>query len=68
MVSALLTRPMNRLSPLISRRSRPRASFAIAVADPAPLAVEEAARWIEDARLFALGWVSGLVVFGTLFA
>ena len=58
---------MNRLTPLISRRSRQPASFAIA-AVRRPVEVEEAAGWVEDAKLFAMGWVSGLVVFGTLFA
>jgi hypothetical protein len=30
--------------------------------------VEETARWIEDTKLFAVGWVGGLVFFGTLIA
>jgi hypothetical protein len=30
--------------------------------------LESAARWLEDAKLFAAGWVGGLVVFGTLIA
>jgi hypothetical protein len=58
---------MNRLTPLISRRARSAASFPAAAAR-APVELEEAVRWVEDARLFAFGWVAGLVVFGTLFA
>ena len=58
---------MNRLAPLISRRSRQPASFTVAAERP-PLELEETARWVEDTRLFAAGWVSGLVIFGTLFA
>ena len=58
---------MNRLAPLISRRTRRTASFAAAAAPPR-FEVEETARWVEDAKLFAAGWVSGLVIFGTLFA
>ena len=58
---------MNRLAPLISRRSRQPASFAVA-APRISVEVAEAARWVEDAKLFAAGWVSGLVIFGTLIA
>lgn len=60
---------MNRMTPLISRRPRRRASF------PAPVGMvithadlETAAGWLEDAKLFAAGWVAGLVIFGTLIA
>jgi len=60
---------MNRLSPLVSRRSRPRASFPTAAAAMAAPRVEmEAAGWLEDAKLFAGGWVAGLIIFGTLIA
>lgn len=59
---------MNRLAPLVSRRSRPRASFpARAAAAPAPMDLDTAAGWLDDAKLFASGWVAGLVIFGTLF-
>jgi malic enzyme len=58
---------MNRLAPLISRRTRQPACFAIA-APRASVEVEQAARWVEDVKLFAAGWVSGLVIFGTLIA
>lgn len=59
---------MNRLAPLVSRRHRPRATFPAASAIAAPRAQMEAARWLEDAKLFAGGWVAGLVLFGTLIA
>ena len=64
---------MNRLSPLIVRRvgrSVPAASRASAAAaampQPAPFAGVEAAQWLDDLRLFATGWVGGLIFFGTL--
>jgi hypothetical protein len=59
---------MNRLTPLVSRRHRPRASFPAARAAAVPIALETAAGWLEDAKLFAGGWVAGLIVFGTLIA
>jgi hypothetical protein len=58
---------MNRLTPLINRRTRTAASFPVAAAH-APVQYDEAAGWLEDAKLFAMGWVSGLVIFGTLIA
>jgi len=58
---------MNRLDPLIRRRQRSRASFAIAVAAVRPTDLELPASWLQDAKLFAGGWVAGLVLFGTLF-
>jgi hypothetical protein len=57
---------MNRLAPLVSRRHRRRASFPVAMAAAMP-AEMQAAGWMEDAKLFAAGWVAGLVLFGTLF-
>ncbi len=59
---------MNRLSPLVSRRSRHRAAFpSRAIAAAAPVELETAAGWLNDAKLFAGGWVAGLVFFGVLF-
>lgn len=58
---------MNRLAPLVRRRTRNPGSFPAAAVRPA-LELEQAVRWIEDARLFAIGWVGGLVFFGTLIA
>ena len=58
---------VNRLAPLIRRRTYQAATFEF----PPPLAnvdLEQAAAWLEDAKLFAFGWVAGLVVFGTLIA
>jgi hypothetical protein len=31
------------------------------------LDLEQAAGWLDDAKLFAAGWVAGLIFFGTLF-
>ena len=59
---------MNRLTPLVSRRTRRRAAFPAAAAIAAPDVQLEAARWLEDAKLFAGGWVAGLIIFGTLIA
>jgi hypothetical protein len=60
---------MNRMTPLVSRRPRRRASFpAAATFGVAQVELENAAGWLEDAKLFADGWVAGLVIFGTLIA
>ena len=60
---------MNRMTPLVSRRPRRRASFPAAAAmGAAQVELENAAGWLEDAKLFAAGWVAGLVIFGTLIA
>ena len=59
---------MNRLAPLVSRHHRPRATFTSAPAFAAPAVEMKAARWVEDAKLFAGGWVAGLIIFGTLIA
>lgn len=57
----------SRLSPLITRRVGPLA--AVLPRPDAPwVEPEQAAQWLEDLRLFATGWVGGLVVFGTFFA
>ena len=53
---------MNRMTPLVSRRPRRRASF------PAAATTGVAQFELEDAKLFAAGWVAGLVIFGTLIA
>jgi hypothetical protein len=58
---------MNRLTPLITRRGRSEAAFNFPPAGPHEV-LEQASVWLEDAKLFAFGWVAGLVVFGTLFA
>lgn len=66
MVNRLLIRAMNRLSPLIVRRV---GRHAPALVWPEPFAFEAfpVARWRQDLKLFATGWVGGLVVVGTFF-
>jgi hypothetical protein len=58
---------MNRLTPLVRRRTRNEGSFPAAAVRPA-ITLQEAAGWVADARLFSIGWVGGLVFFGTLIA
>jgi hypothetical protein len=59
---------MNRLAPLVSRRDRRRAAFPAAGGMTVAQVELEAVRWVEDAKLFAGGWVAGLIIFGTLIA
>ncbi|MGE0178750.1 MAG: hypothetical protein AB7O91_02880 [Sphingomonas sp.] len=54
----------SRLSPLIVRRVGPFAA-ALPLPDPARIECEQAAAWLADLKLFATGWVAGLIVFGT---
>ena len=56
---------MSRLSPLIVRRVGPQ---AVALPNEAalPFAGAEPARWLEALRLYATGWIGGLIFFGTL--
>jgi hypothetical protein len=56
---------MNRLSPLITRRTGPGAS-ALPMEEHLPFQGAEPAAWLQDLKLFAIGWVGGLVFFGTL--
>ena len=56
---------MNRLSPLITRRTGPWAA-ALPLDEAEPFAGTAPAARLEDLKLFALGWVGGLVFFGTL--
>jgi hypothetical protein len=55
---------MNRLSPLITRRTGPWAA-AIPYDEYVPFAGTDAAAWLEDLKLFATGWIGGLIFFGT---
>ena len=57
----------SRLSPLITRRV---GRFAAVLPLPAPIFIEpeQVAEWLADLRLFATGWVAGVVVFGTFFS
>jgi hypothetical protein len=64
---------MNRLAPLISRRTGPwavewgQSLFAVAEPNPAEAAGKVTVPpWLEDLKLFATGWIGGLVFFGTL--
>jgi hypothetical protein len=65
MVNRFLIAAVNRLSPLITRRTGPRAA-AVPMAEAEPFAGTDAAAWLEDLKLFATGWIGGLVFFGTL--
>jgi hypothetical protein len=56
---------MNRMSPLITRRTGPWAA-ALPLDDYAPFAGARPAVWLQDLKLFAIGWLGGLVFFGTL--
>ena len=55
---------MNRLSPWIVRRVGPMAAV-VTWDQPQPFQGAEAAKWLEDLRLFVTGWVGGLIFFGT---
>ena len=64
---------MNRLSPWIVRRVPPppqapgrAAAAVIPLPRPGSFAGAETAQWLEDLRLFATGWIGGLIFFGTL--
>lgn len=59
---------MTRLVPIVKRRVRNPGNFPRAVAIAQPLELAEVPRWLEDAKLFAMGWVAGLIVFGTFLA
>ncbi len=69
MVNEFLMAAMSRLTPLITRRSGPR---AVAIAMPAaraePMTEAEAAAWLADLKLFVSAWLGGVVFFGTLFS
>ena len=56
---------MNRLSPLITRSSTRAIALDVWVAEPAP---ERSSDLLDDLKLFAIGWLGGLVFFGTLLA
>jgi hypothetical protein len=56
---------MNRLSPLIVRRVGPMAA-AVPFDAPEPFFAVPAGAWLDDLKLFATGWIGGLIFFGTL--
>lgn len=59
---------MNRLSPLIARRTGPFAPGLTLAGDATDSDAPMHAGWAEDAKLFVLGWLGGLVFFGTILA
>jgi pseudouridine-5'-phosphate glycosidase len=65
MVNTFLLAAVNRLSPLITRRTGPLAA-ALPREAAEPFAGTDAAAWLDDLKLFATGWIGGLVFFGTL--
>ena len=56
---------MNRLAPLIVRQAGAYAPELMLTSD---LAEHTPSRAVEDLKLFATGWLSGLVFFGTFLA
>jgi hypothetical protein len=57
---------MNRLAPLIVRRAGRHASLGAPRLIEMPTAAQ-ARSMLEDLRLFATGWLGGLIFFGTFF-
>lgn len=57
----------SRLSPLIVRRVGPLAAV-LPLPELSVIAPEQAAEWLADLKLFATGWIAGVVVFGTFFS
>lgn len=58
---------MNRLSPLIVRRTGRAAAARIALPTP-PLTPEQTSELNENLKRFASGWLGGLIFFGTYLA
>ncbi len=65
MVNQLLIPGMNRLSPLIIRRTGPWAAV-LPFDEDQPFSGTDAAAWLDDLKLFATGWIGGLIFFGVL--
>ena len=65
MVNYFLMAAMNRLTPLITRRTGPWAA-ALPMDQYGPFEGAQPAVWLQDLKLFATGWLGGLVFFGTL--
>jgi hypothetical protein len=59
---------MTRLTPVVKRRIRNPGNFPRAIAIAQPIEFTQVPRWMEDAKLFATGWVAGLIVFGAFLA
>ena len=66
-VNQFLRFVMNRLSPLIVRRTGPWAA-ALSYEPDMPFAGTDAGEWLDNLRLFATGWIGGLIFFGTFFS
>jgi hypothetical protein len=58
---------MNRLSPLIVRRTA-RSAPALAWSDRGRPSAEQVRSWNEDLKLFATFWLGGTIFFGTFLA
>ena len=65
LVNKTLIWAMSRLSPLIVRRVGPRAAAVRMHAVEPFFGAAEPAKWLEDLKLFATGWIGGLIFFGT---
>jgi hypothetical protein len=65
MVNQFLIAAMNRMSPLITRRTGPWAA-TLSSEEQQLFDGAEPAVWLQDLKLFAFGWIGGLVFFGTL--
>jgi hypothetical protein len=68
MVNQFLMTAMNRLAPLITRRTEWGQSL-FAVSEPnlaEAVAKVTVPLWLADLKLFATGWIGGLIFFGTL--
>ena len=59
---------MNRLTPLIHRRSRSAFTTLPLPAVRVPQAAAEEPGWLRDAKLFGLSYIAGIVVFSTFLA
>jgi hypothetical protein len=59
---------MNRLAPLIVRRYQPAPVRRAAPLPTLAAEIADADDPLADLKLFATGWLGGLVFFGTLFA
>ena len=66
MVNQFLMAAMNRLSPLIIRRTGPWAAALAASRAGAASKARSRRPGLQDLKLFAVGWLGGLVFFGTL--
>ena len=59
---------MNRLTPLIDRRPRSPAAWALPTRGEPRRHGQEEPGWLKDARLFGTSYIAGIVVFSTFLA